>query len=111
MSFQKTKTLENGVEANYHTITEVNIKFTRLPTVDVEGSQTEIVISSFVSRAFYESVNGDVTKALSRESYAVDLPFVAAALTVPDGTKSAYEKAEDKIIEQNAWYADAVRVQ
>ena len=111
MSFQKTKIFDNGVTADYHTITEVNVKFTRLPTVDVEGSQTEIVVSSFVSRAFYESVNGDVNKSVSRESYAVDLPFVAAALTVPDGTKSAYEKAEDKIIEQNAWFADATRVQ
>ena len=108
MSFKKSMIGSKGEPCEYHTITKVEADYSMLPDANGEGaSMSTVRLSTFVSREFYVQNNGDARLAVFHKFYAIDLVTIGTALRVPDGVKSAEQKAYEQILLQDEFFSDA----
>lgn len=114
MSFQKDKQTRFGVDANYHTITDVKMNFTVLPTPVIEegeitgmkgGSKSTITLSSYKDKDAYDS------KAQALDSKAYEIDFMTA-IGVARSTERTCEDAAYFLIKSlDSFWSDAIDVE
>lgn len=108
MSFKKSMVGPKGEECEYHTITKVVADYSRLPDGGEDaGSMSTVTLSTFVSREFYITNQGRSELAVVSKNYAIDLMTIGMSLRIPDGEKSAEQKAYDQILLQDEFFKDA----
>lgn len=109
MSFQKNKLTKFGVEANYHTITDVKMSFINLPRIvdgsPIGGSVSTITLSTYKDRETY--LNGSAP--FEQISYSVD--FMTALSVARSTDKTCENAAYDLIKLKDSFWSDALDVE
>lgn len=106
--FIKQEIGPKGEVAEFHTITQAIVNFSRLPDENGEGgSQSVVRISTFVNKAFYDANNGNADLAIKHRFIAVDLLDIAPIVRQADGTKSVEQHAYEIIQAKDPFFVDA----
>lgn len=109
--WQKTDVGSKGEVANFHCITLAPVSFALLPDENGEGgAQSQIRLSTFVSKAFYDANRGNAKLAVKHRIYNVPIQIVASWTRFPDGVKSIEQKAYEYILANDSFFSDAIVV-
>jgi hypothetical protein len=116
MSFKKQMRVEEkGLDIEYFTIVDVDLKFQRLPKVDgdgnvIEGTNAVVLYGGYLNKAQYDALEDKVVGALTIVSADIPSSVVFSIATTAGLPKSLYELIEDYIEQNTAFFSDAERV-